>query len=61
MGENSFSGNLNKYKIRIDPIDFDGFGFDLVLTSNSSPYRPQDGIIKAGESYFDWLAAVPSG
>ena len=61
MGENSFSGNLNKYKIRIDPTDFDGFGFNLVLTSNSSPYRPQDGIIKAGESYFAWLAAVPSG
>ena len=31
------------------------------MTSNSSPYRPQDGIIKAGESYFAWLAAVPSG
>lgn len=61
MGNNSFSGNLNKYKIIIDPKDFDGFGFNIEISSKSSPYRPQDGIIKAGNSYFAWLAAVPDG
>ena len=31
------------------------------LNSTIPPYRPQDGILKAGDDYFAWLAAVPNG
>mgnify|MGYP006146068599 CR=1 FL=1 len=58
---NQFVGNLEKYKIKIDPLDFDGFGLDIELNSKIKPYRPQDGIINAGKDYFAWLAAVPNG
>ncbi len=61
MGGNSIVGNLKKYKIIIDPMDFDGIGFDVELHSDRLPYRPQDGIIKAESSYFAWLSAVPKG
>ncbi len=61
MGKNSIIGNLKRYKIKIDPEDFDGFGIDIELNSKSLPYRPQDGIIKAGDNFFAWLAAVPKG
>ena len=61
MNLNSFSGNLNNYSIVLDPNDFDGFGFDLNLQSLVGPYRPQDGVIRAGSDYFAWLAAVPNG
>ncbi len=61
FGENFIIGNLEKYKIRINPNDFDGLGFDVILKSQSMPYRPQDGVIKAGNDFFAWLAAVPKG
>ena len=61
MGENYFKGNLQKYEINLSANDFDGFGINLILESNLKPYRPQDGIIKAGDEYFAWLAAVPNG
>jgi len=61
FGENHFKGNLESYSIKINPDDFDGIGFDLKLVSKLKPYRPQDGIIKAGDDYFAWLAAVPNG
>ena len=61
MNKNLFAGNLNKYSIALDPDDFDGFGFNLNLQSLVGPYRPQDGIIQAGDDYFAWLAAVPNG
>ena len=61
MNKNLFAGNLNKYRIALNPDDFDGFGFNLNLQSLVGPYRPQDGIIKAGDDYFAWLAAVPNG
>ena len=48
-------------KLKIDPEDFDGFGFDISLKSKVPPYRPQDGIISAGDDFFAWLAAVPNG
>lgn len=60
-GDNQFKGNLKTYHIKIDPDDFDGIGFDVKLTSKLKPFRPQDGIIKAGDDYFAWLAAVPNG
>ena len=61
MGENYFRGNLKKYEIHLNGKDFEGFGIQITLDSNLKPYRPQDGIIKAGEDYFAWLAAVPNG
>ena len=61
MGENFFIGNLNEYKIALSPDDFDGFGVDIKLKSRLKPYRPQDGIIKAEDDFFAWLAAVPDG
>ena len=61
LEKNFIIGNLEKYKIRIEPNDFDGLGFDVILESQSMPYRPQDGVIKAGNDFFAWLAAVPKG
>ena len=61
MKNNIFKGNLSEYKIQLDPNDFDNFGFNLKLESSVRPYRPQDGIINAGDDYFAWLAAVPNG
>ena len=58
---NIFKGDLNNYSIKIDPENFDGFGFNVKLSSTIPPYRPQDGIINAGNEYFAWLAAVPNG
>ena len=61
MRNNYFIGNLRDYKISLDPNDFDGFGVDIDLSARLKPYRPQDGIIKAEENFFAWLAAVPDG
>ena len=61
MNDHSFTGNLKNYNITLDPSDFDNYGFDLNLYSLIDPYRPQDGIINAGDEYFAWLAAVPNG
>tara|TARA_Y100001935_G_C17293422_1_gene504766 strand:- start:376 stop:1476 length:1101 start_codon:yes stop_codon:yes gene_type:complete len=59
--DNIFEGDLKNYIIKIDPDDFDGFGFDVKLSSTIPSYRPQDGIISAGDDFFAWLAAVPNG
>jgi len=61
MGNNYFKGNLNKYNIFLSADDFEGFGIEIKLNSTLKPYRPQDGIIRAGSDYFAWLAAVPNG
>ena len=61
MNKNHFMGNLKEYTINIDPEDFDGIGLEIQLKSMVDPYRPQDGIIKAENEYFAWLAAVPYG
>ena len=61
MGDNYFIGNLKNYKISLSPKDFDGFGININLTSSLNPYRPQDGIIRAENDYFAWLASVPDG
>ena len=58
FGENHFKGNLESYSIKINPDDFDGIGFDLKLVSKLKPYRPQDGIIKAGDDYFEFVKDV---
>ena len=59
--DNIFQGDLKNYIVKINPEDFDGFGFDIKLSSTVPSYRPQDGIISAGEDFFAWLAAVPNG
>ena len=61
MGDNYFIGNLNSYNINLSSNDFEGFGININLDSELEPFRPQDGIIKAGDDYFAWLAAVPAG
>ena len=61
MGNNYIRGNLDEYEIKLDPKDFEGFGVELFLKSSLKPYRPKDGIIKAGDDFFAWLAAVPNG
>ena len=61
MGNNFFKGNLDNYNIYLSEEDFEGFGIEINLESKIKPYRPQDGIIKAGEDFFAWLAAVPNG
>ncbi len=61
MSKNYFRGNLTDYSIHINSSDFDGIGLDIQLSSTVKPYRPQDGIIKAENKYFGWLAAVPYG
>ena len=37
------------------------FFISILADSLINPYRPQDGIINAGDEYFAWLAAVPNG
>lgn len=61
MGLNKFTGNSTSYHIVLNPLDFDGFGLDFILTPTVDSYRPQDGVITAGSNYFAWLAAVPNG
>ncbi|MGY8783530.1 MAG: hypothetical protein ACKVHA_09040 [Fidelibacterota bacterium] len=61
MGNNYIKGNLSEYQINLDPNDFEGFGGRLSLKSHLKPYRPKDGVIKAGDDFFAWLAAVPHG
>ena len=51
MGNNFFKGNLDKYNIYLSEEDFEGFGIEINLESKIKPYRPQDGIIKAGEDF----------
>ena len=61
MGNNYIKGNLKNYEINLDPEDFSGIGLTVNLKSIVKPYRPQDGIIKAGDDYFAWLSSVPNG
>ena len=61
MGNNYIKGNLKNYEIKLDPNDFSGIGMTVNLESTVKPYRPQDGIIKAGDDYFAWLSSVPNG
>lgn len=62
MGKDSFTGDLKNYHVVVDPAD--GNGFDVTLTSQSTPWRPGTGYFAFGdddENYFTWLCVVPKG
>lgn len=62
IGPHTISGDLKTYKIHIDPID--GYGLDLELCSESSPFRPDTGywvFNDAEDEYFTWLCVIPRG
>ncbi|MFC6179971.1 lipocalin-like domain-containing protein [Lactiplantibacillus daowaiensis] len=61
-GDNYFEGDLKTYNIKVAPVD--GFGFDVQLKSESSPWRGETGHIgfeANDEKYFTWLCVVPRG
>lgn len=61
-GENCFTGDLHTYHIKAAPVD--GYGFDVTLESESSPWRGETGHIgfeENDEKYFTWLCVVPRG
>ena len=58
---NFFKGNLKNYSINVDVFGKNKIGAKLYLDSNSTPYRPKDGLIRMGKDYFAWLSAVPDG
>lgn len=62
FGPHSFVGDLNDYRIHVEPSD--GIGADLTLTSHAESYRPGTGYIGFGdadEQFFTWLCVVPRG
>nr|WP_300141623.1 lipocalin-like domain-containing protein [Propionicimonas sp.] len=62
LGKDSFTGDLETYHIVVDAAD--GNGFDITLTSQSTPWRPGTGYVAFGEddeNYFTWLCVVPKG
>lgn len=61
MGKHRFEGNLDAYRIVVDPETMDGYGIDMTLTRNTPPYRPATGHFGSTEKYFAWLVAVPEG
>lgn len=61
-GDNCFVGDLKNYHIKAVPVD--GYGFDVHLASQSSPWRGETGYLGFGpedEKYFTWLCVVPRG
>lgn len=59
---NCFTGDLHTYHIKAEPVK--GYGFDVTLKSQSSPWRGETGYIgfeKNDEKYFTWLCVVPRG
>lgn len=61
IGPHSFKGNLQTYAIHVDAAETGGVGCDLALRRRGASYRPATGYIKAGDSFFAWLVAVPEG
>lgn len=60
--DNCFVGDLDEYHIKATPVD--GYGFDVTLQSESSPWRGETGYLGFEENdakYFTWLCAVPRG
>ncbi len=57
-----FQGDLQEYHIKAAPVR--GLGFDVKLTSTTTPWRGETGYIgfeEHDEKYFTWLCVVPSG
>lgn len=61
LGPHSFVGDLNSYRIVVDPDSMGGAGVDLTLTRRVPSYRPGTGYFGTRQDYFAWLAAVPEG
>ena len=61
LGKHLFQGNLETYRIVVDPESMDGFGIDLTLTRRTPSYRPAIGHFGDAEKYLAWLVAVPEG
>jgi hypothetical protein len=61
IGPHNFKGNLQAYAIHVDATETGGVGCDLTLHRRVASYRPATGYIKAGDSFFAWLVAVPEG
>jgi hypothetical protein len=45
----------------VDNVETGGVGCDLALHRRVASWRPATGYIKAGDSFFAWLVAVPEG
>lgn len=61
IGDNFFTGDLRSYSIRVRGAIFQA---DITLHNTSTSWRPETGVLRFGEksdSFFAWLAAVPSG
>ena len=59
---NCFIGDMKEYHIKAESVE--GYGFDVVLKSESSPWRGETGHIgfeQNDEKYFTWLCVVPRG
>ena len=54
-----FTGDLDSYRIVVDPADFDGHGVDLTLTRSVPSFRPRSGYYGTPQHYLAWLSAVP--
>ncbi len=61
IGPHSFKGDLETYAIHVDAVETGGVGCDLTLRRRVASWRPATGYIKAGDSFFAWLVAVPEG
>ena len=61
IGQHLFEGDLDTYRIVVDPQSMGGFGLDLTLTRRVPSYRPATGHFGSPEKYFAWLVAVPEG
>ena len=61
IGPHSFKGDLETYAIHVDAVETGGVGCDLALRRRVASWRPATGYIKAGDSFFAWLVAVPEG
>lgn len=62
FGPHIFQGDLREYHIKAAPVK--GLGFDVKLTSTTTPWRGETGYLgfeEHDEKYFTWLCVVPSG
>lgn len=61
MDAHYVTGNLREYHIHME--ENKGLGCDLVLKSQSSPYRPGTAYMQFGDptNYYTWFCVVPRG
>jgi hypothetical protein len=61
ISKHRFVGDLDHYRIVVDPSEADGLGVDLQLTRKAPSYRPATGHVRDGDREFAWVVAVPNG